>query len=98
MQRGELWIYASRGRPAPRLVAVVSSDGINDSRRAWLLAAPVISEDPKDILAVPVPEHGWVSAANISRVYRPWLSERVGVLDDDTLDRLAGTLRAALEL
>lgn len=37
-------------------------------------------------------------AVRSSRVYRPWLSERVGALDDDTLDRLAGTLRAALEL
>ncbi len=39
MQRGELRIYASRGRPASRVVAVGAGDGSNDSARVWLRAA-----------------------------------------------------------
>jgi mRNA interferase MazF len=84
--------------PRQPLVVIVSSDGINQSHRPWLLAAPVAVDDPADILAVPVPGYGWVNAGNLSRVYRGWLAERVDVLDADTLDRLTTTLRAALDL
>ncbi|MGH3813958.1 MAG: hypothetical protein ACRDUV_16145 [Pseudonocardiaceae bacterium] len=77
---------------------IVSSDGINQSSRSWLLGAPVTPDDPQDILAVPVEGRGWVSAGNLSRFYRRWLRERVGELDPPTLERLTGALRAALDL
>ena len=79
-------------------VVIVSSDGINQSSRPWLLGAPISQEDPQDILAVPIEGHGWVSAANLSRFYRGWLRERLGELDSSTLERLTGALRAALDL
>ncbi|HWR46005.1 MAG TPA: hypothetical protein VN327_00075 [Pseudonocardiaceae bacterium] len=77
---------------------IVSSDGINQSSRPWLLGAPIMPEDPEDILAVPLQGHGWVSAGNLSRLYRGWLREHVGELDPPTLERLAAALRAALDL
>ena len=90
----------STGRAAPRqqVVVLVSSDGINQSGRPWLLGAPVAGEDPADILAIAVPGHGLADAGQISRFYRRWLAERLDVLDTDTLDQLAFALRAALDL
>lgn len=84
--------------PRQPLVVIVSSGGINQSSRPWLLGAPVTTDDPQDILAVPVEGHGWVSAGNLSRFYRGWLRDRVGELDPPTLERLAAALRAALDL
>jgi len=96
--RGEIWSYVPQGSPRQPLVVIVSSDGINQSPRPWLLGAPVTSEDPQDILAVPVEGCGWVSAGNLSRCYRGWLRKRVGELDPPTLEQLAAALRAALDL
>ena len=62
-----------------------------------MLGAPITPEDPQDILAVRVEGHGWVSAGNLSRLYRGWLRERVGELDPPTLERLAAALRVALD-
>lgn len=98
MQRGEVWAYTPRGVPRERNVVLVSSDGINDSSRPWLLAVELSETDPGDILAVPVPGRGWVTAGNISRVYRGWLTTRIDQIDSDTRDRLDGALRAALDL
>jgi mRNA-degrading endonuclease toxin of MazEF toxin-antitoxin module len=96
--RGEIWSYVPQGTPRQPLVVIVSSDGINQSSRPWLLGAPITTDDPQDILAVPVEGHGWVSAGNLSRFYRGWLGKRVGELDPPILERLATALRAALDL
>jgi mRNA interferase MazF len=98
VQRGEVWSYVPEGSPRHLLVAIVSSDGINQSTRTWLIGAPVAVDDPQDILAVPVPDHGWVSAGNVGRFYRGWLRERVGELDAEAMDQLDSALRAALDL
>jgi len=79
------------------VVAIVSSDGVNDSSRPWLIAADVHQGNPGDILAIAV-SGGWVNAANLSRVYRPWLAERVGNLDPGARESLDTALRAALDL
>lgn len=98
MRRGELWAYAPQISPRPRTVVLVSSDGINDSPRPWLIAAEMLTDDPGDILAVPVPGHGWVHAGNLSRVYRGWLTECLGHVPADTAERLDTALWAALDL
>lgn len=98
MRRGEVWTYHPQGSPRQPLVVIVSSDGINQSRRPWLLGAPVDAENPRDILAVPVSPHGWVSAGNLTRCYRGWLHRRVGELDPATVEHIAAALRAALDL
>lgn len=76
---------------------IVSSDGINDSMRPWLIAADVHPDNPGDILAIAVAE-GWVNTANLSRVYRPWLTEQVGSLDSNAQEHLDTVLRAGLDL
>ncbi|MFR9750546.1 hypothetical protein ACL02S_05870 [Nocardia sp. 004] len=98
MRRGELWTYTPHGSLRRRTVVLISSDGINDSSRPWLIGAEVVEDDPHDILAVPVREHGWAHAGNIGRVFRGWLAERVDVVDTGTLDRLDTALRAAMDL
>jgi hypothetical protein len=96
--RGEVWSYVPQGSPRQPLVVIVSSDGINQSTRTWLLGAPIAPDDPQDILAVPVGGDGWASAGNVTRLYRGWLRECVGVLDAPTLEQLGSALRAAFDL
>lgn len=98
MKRGELWAYAPEGSPRRQRVVIISSDGVNDSTRPWLLGAPIAAVDPQDILAVPIGGHGWIQAHNLTRYYRPWLTEHVDTIDDQTRDRLDSALRAALDL
>ena len=98
MQRGDVWAYRPQGSPRQQQVVLVSSDGINQSGRAWLLGVPLTGEDPADILAVPVPDHGWADTGQITRFYRRWLAEHLDTLDADTLDQLNAALRAALDL
>ncbi len=99
MRRGELRRYVRPSTPdRPRTVAIMSSDGINESPRPWLLGIELRDRDPGDILAVPVASYGWAYAGELSKLYRAWIGERVGELDTTTLTRLDGTLRAALDL
>ncbi|MEV6428998.1 hypothetical protein [Nocardia sp. NPDC051463] len=99
MRRGELWTYYPHGSPPRRrIVVLISSDGINESTRQWLIAAEILDRDPQDILAVPVARHGWVHAGNIGRIYRGWLAERVDEMDTEELERLDTALRAAMDL
>ena len=97
MQRGEVWSYVPKGSPRHQTVVIVSSDGINQSARSWLLGAPITAEDPQDILGVRIDSHGWTSAGQLSRLYRGWFSERLGQVDRETTDLLDYALRAALD-
>jgi mRNA interferase MazF len=98
VRRGELWVYNPHGSPRRRTIVLISSDGINDSPRPWLIAAEVVDEDPRDILAVPIRGHGWVHAGNLGRIYRGWMAEHIGSADADTVDRIDTALRAAMDL
>jgi mRNA interferase MazF len=79
-------------------VVIVSSDGINQSPRPWLIGTPIVTEEPQDILAVPIEGYGWISAGNLTRLYRGWFTEQFGELGQDVRDRLDAALRAALDL
>ena len=98
MRRGELYTYEPQGSPRQQLVVIVSSDGVNDSPRPWLLGVPVRADDPQDILAVPIEGHGWADVGSLTRFYRRWLSKRVDMLDPAVTERLDTALRAALDL
>lgn len=99
MRRGELRGYTRPSTPGTqRVVAIMSSDGINDSPRPWLLGIELRDRDPGDILAVPVADHGWAYAGEISKLYRSWIGPGVGRLDNMTMARLDAALRAALDL
>jgi hypothetical protein len=99
VRRGELRRYIRPSRPdQPTTVAILSNDGINDSDRPWVLGVTLRATDPSDLLAVPVAGHGWAYAGDLSRLYRAWIRGPVGKLDAATLQRIDGTLRAALDL
>ena len=99
MRRGELRSYTRPSSPdARRTVVIVSSDGINDSVRPWLLGVVLRDHDPGDLLAIPVGDARFAYAGDVARLYRAWVGDRMGVLDVATLARLDGALRAALDL
>jgi hypothetical protein len=99
VRRGELRAYVRPSTPDHRrTVVLLSSDGINDSPRPWLLGIELRDTDPGDILAVPVGNGRIAYAGDLTRLYRAWVGERVGVLDRARLSRLEGALRAALDL
>jgi hypothetical protein len=99
VRRGELRRYVRPSTPERlRTVAIMSSDGINESPRPWLLGIELRERDPGDILAVPVTGHGWAYAGDLSKLYRAWTGDQVGELDATTMTRLDGAVRAALDL
>ncbi|MGH4016099.1 MAG: hypothetical protein ACRDSL_19680 [Pseudonocardiaceae bacterium] len=99
MRSGELRRYTRPSTPDQiRTVVILSSDGINESTRPWLLGVELRNRDPGDILAVPVTGHGWAFAGDLNKLYRAWIGDRIGELDTTTLSRLASALRAALDL
>ena len=99
MRRGELRRYVRPTTPTQQYtVVIVSSDGVNDSQRPWLIGTQLRPVDPGDLLAVRVAGHGWAYAGDLIRIYRGWVGDRVGELDARTMERLDGALRAALDL
>lgn len=99
MRRGELRGYVRPSTPEQtRTVVILSSDGINDSPRPWLLGIELRDRDPGDLLAIPVTGHGWAYAGDLTRIYRGWVGALVEELHPATLARLDGALRAALDL
>lgn len=98
MRRGEVYTYEPQGSPRQQLVVIVSTDGVNDSPRPWLLGVPIRADDPQDILAVPIEGHGWADVASLTRFYRRWLAKRVDMLESSAVERLDTALRAALDL
>jgi mRNA interferase MazF len=99
VRRGELRRYVRPSTPDQhRTVVITSSDGINDSPRPWLLGIELRERDPGDILAVHVPGFGWAYSGELTKLYRAWIGDRLGVVEPDTQSRLDGALRAALDL
>ena len=99
MRRGELRGYTRPSTPdQARTVVILSSDGINDSPRPWLLGIELRERDPGDLLAIPVADRGWAYAGDLTRLYRAWVGPPLGRVDTTSLARLDGALRAALDL
>ncbi|HYZ38837.1 MAG TPA: hypothetical protein VE673_19355 [Pseudonocardiaceae bacterium] len=99
MRRGDLRRYVRPSSPeVPRIIVILSSDSVNSSDRPWVLGMEVQQRDPGDILAIPVAGYGWAYVRDLTRLYRAWIGERVGALDELTLLRLTGAVQAALDL
>jgi hypothetical protein len=97
--RGEVWTYHPATEPArERTVVLLSSDGVNDSERPWLLGTELLEKDPQDILGVAVDGRLWISTLNLTRLYRPWLEERVAEISQEVQEQIDIALRAALDL
>jgi hypothetical protein len=99
VRRGEIWTYHPPTQPTrERTVLVVSSDGVNESERPWLLGAELVEYDPQDILGVAVDGRFWVSTLNLTRLYRNWFDERIAEIDQAVQEQIDIALRAALDL
>ena len=99
MRRGEVWAYRPPIQPArERTVLLLSSDGVNESERPWLLGTELLEDDPQDILGVALDSRFWISTLNLTRLYRGWLTERVAEIAQDTQEQVDVALRAALDL
>jgi hypothetical protein len=71
---------------------------VNDSDRPWLLGTELLEKDPQDILGVAVDGRLWISTLNLTRLYRPWLDERVAEISQEVQEQIDIALRAALDL
>ncbi|WP_236792439.1 hypothetical protein [Amycolatopsis sp. GM8] len=99
MRRGEIWTYHPPTQPMrARTVLLLSSDGVNESERPWLLGTELLEQDPQDILGVPLDSRFWISTLYLTRLYRGWLTERVAEIDQTIQDEIDAALRAALDL
>jgi hypothetical protein len=99
VRRGEVWTYHPATEPTrERTVVLLSSDGVNDSDRPWLLGTELLEKDPQDILGVAVDGRLWISTLNLTRLYRPWLDERVAEISQEVQEQIDIALRAALDL
>jgi hypothetical protein len=99
VRRGEVWTYHPATEPTrERTVVLLSSDGVNDSERPWLLGTELLEKDPQDILGVAVDGRLWISTLNLTRLYRPWLEERVAEISQEVQEQIDIALRAALDL
>jgi hypothetical protein len=99
VRRGEVWTYRPPTQPArERTVLLLSSDGVNESDRPWLLGTELLDQDPQDILGVPVDSRFWISTLFLTRLYRGWFTERVAEIDQAVQEQVDIALRAALDL
>ncbi|MEU6641668.1 hypothetical protein ABZ863_03875 [Saccharomonospora sp. NPDC046836] len=99
MRRGEVWTYQPPTQPMqPRAVLLLSSDGVNESERPWLIGTELLEKDPQDILGVAVDGRFWVSTLHLTRIYRPWLDQRIAAIDNEIQEQIDSALRAALDL
>jgi mRNA-degrading endonuclease toxin of MazEF toxin-antitoxin module len=100
-QRGEVWHYASvinrPGLSTKRLI--VSAPAINRAEQLpVVLALHVYDTDPGGLLAVALAEQGWTTALSIEPTMRSRLTERLAVVDADTMDLVDAALRTAQDL
>lgn len=101
LQRGEIWQYNSvinrPGLSTKRLI--VSTQAINDAEQLpVVLALHVYDTDPGGLLAVGLGEQGWTTAMSIEPTMRSRLTERLAVVDADTMDLVNAALRTAQDL
>ncbi|GAB3574337.1 hypothetical protein GCM10027445_35010 [Amycolatopsis endophytica] len=99
MRKGEIWAYKPPTHQArERTVLLLSSDGVNESDRPWLIGTELLEQDPQDILGVALDSRFWVSTLFLTRLYRGWLIEQISEIDQVTLEQVDIALRAALDL
>lgn len=101
LRRGEIWQYTSvinrPGLSTKRLI--VSTQAINAAAQLpVVLALHVYDTDPGGLLAVALGEQGWTTAMSIEPSMRSRLTERLAVVDAETMDLVSAALRTAQEL
>jgi mRNA-degrading endonuclease toxin of MazEF toxin-antitoxin module len=99
--RGEIWRYAPviHREGATNLRLVISAAAINENPDfVVVLTLQIVNTDPGGLLAVCTEPYGWVSALAIEATLKRRLTERVGAVDQTTMDQVATALRAAQDL
>lgn len=101
MRRGEIWRYqpvvARPGQPDLRLI--ISADFLNTNTDLPVaLTVHVLEQDPDNLLGPPVGRFGWAWALSVEPVPRSRLRERVGAINADAMEQVAGALRAVQDL
>ncbi len=100
-QHGEVWRYSSvinrPGLSTKRLI--VSAPAINRAEQLpVVLALHVYNTDPGGLLAVALGEQDWITALSVEPTMRSRLTERLAVVDADTMDPVNAALRTAQDL
>ncbi|MBL1073960.1 hypothetical protein JK358_06095 [Nocardia sp. 2] len=95
LTRGDIHEYGQPGAARQRIVLLVANQAVLDSERPWFNALDLVPDTDGDILTVPIPGHGWVNTVAMLRVYRPWIRERIGTTDADTIEKVEIGLRTA---
>jgi hypothetical protein len=100
VRRGELYDYGQAGAAPSGLVLLVSSDAVLENLNIpWVCGLDVISTARRDhLLCVGLPGVGWCDTVTPHKLYRPWLGDCRGHIDDDVMERVDMALRVALEL
>ncbi|MGW0058113.1 type II toxin-antitoxin system PemK/MazF family toxin [Nocardia nova] len=97
MNRGDIWTY--KGIARVRTVLVISAD---EMTAAGLPMTVEITDVPprgaRGLLAVPVPGHGYALVRPIDAADPARFVDHVGTADPATLDAVAMSIRAVLDL
>jgi hypothetical protein len=99
VRRGELYTYVRPATPTNRrTVLVLAGNDVIRPTRPWVLGIEIRSDDPEDLLAVPLGDGRFAYAGDLGRLYRAWFGRRAGRVDPLTLTRIDTVLRVALDL
>ncbi|WP_224389085.1 hypothetical protein [Pseudonocardia sp. ICBG1293] len=101
VRRGELWRAPSVVRD--RTILIVSAQPVLDRGVSMLYGVEADEQDPGAILlscrSRLMVELRWLNVQRgLTRVYRPTLTESLGLVDQAVLDQLDALLRVALDL
>ncbi|GLZ52395.1 hypothetical protein [Actinomycetospora sp. NBRC 106378] len=77
---------------------VLAGNDVIRPTRPWVLGIAIRSDDPEDLLAVPLGDGRFAYAGDLGRLYRAWFGRRAGRVDPLTLTRIDTVLRVALDL
>lgn len=97
MIRGDIWTY--KGLARTRRVLVVSADELNGAGLPITVEiTDVRPTGARAMLAVPLPDHGYILIRPLHDADPARFIERIGFVPDETMDAVSMALRAALDL
>lgn len=99
MNRGEVWLVETVGRT--RTVVVVGNDAVTALHhivQCVEIVPPGTAPDTLVTVPVETPVAGLAHVANVGGYLKKRFTERLGVLDADTMGRIDTALRAVFDL
>jgi hypothetical protein len=100
VRRGEIYRYQPvTTRPQPTLRLIVAAQALINAGEVVIHTIPIVEvEDPNNLLAPRIGDHGWAVATLTERTLISRFTEKVGEATQDEMEQVAIALRAALEL